>query len=293
MTNKISFFLMAYKGYYVLQKYIEDFGTSNLDCVIVGRDNHIINDYFKEIVELCQKYNIAYYERTSDINLQSDYAISISWRWIISHKVKLIILHDSLLPRYRGFAPLVNSLINKEKKIGVTALFASNEYDKGDIITQKGISVNYPIKIKDAIDLLLPLYYDLFKEVVTKIISRLPLESNPQDEELASYSLWRDEHDYEINWFESSDYIKRFIDAVGEPYLGASSFLKERKVKILQACEEKDVIIENKTPGKIIFIKNGEPVVVCGKGLLRIEKMIDDDTRKDLIPMTKFKVRFR
>jgi methionyl-tRNA formyltransferase len=293
MDNKIAFFLMTSKGFYVLQRYLLDFGTSNIDCIIVARDRNIMNDYFEEIVALCEKEKIPYYERNSDIKLKCDYAISISWRWIIRNKVKIVVLHDSLLPKYRGFSPLVNSLINKEKKIGVTALFAVDEYDKGDIITQKGISVNYPLKIQDAIGLLLPIYYDWVKEVVTKIINSLPLEANPQDEQCTSYSLWRDEYDYKINWLWDSDYIKRFIDAVGEPYSGAYSFIGERKVRILNAQEEIEVPIQNRTPGKIIFIKNGEPVIVCGKGLLRIEKMIDDETRNDLIPMAKFRVRFR
>ena len=284
---------MTFKGYYVLEKYLESFGTSNLDCVIIGRDNHIDCDYFNEIKELCQRNNIVYHERSSEINLQSDYAFSISWRWMINEKVKLIVLHDSLLPRYRGFAPLVNSLINKEKQIGVTALFASHEYDKGDIIAQKGVSINYPIKIKKAIDLLLPVYSNLVNEIATKILNNIPLESISQNDFSASYSLWRDEQDYEINWLNDSDTIKRFIDAVGDPYSGASTYIEERKVRILDAESENDVYIENRTPGKIIFIKEGKPVIVCGEGLLSIEKMIDDSTRDNLIPFQKFKVRFK
>jgi len=293
MTKLLSFFVMTQKGFYVLQKYLEDFGTSNLDCIIIGRDNHLQNDYFNELADLCEKNNLKYFERTSKFVLKSEYAISISWRWIIDSKIKLIILHDSLLPRYRGFAPLVSSLINNEKKIGVTALFADKDYDKGDIILQEGINIKYPIKIKEAISLILPIYYNLINKVVTKIINSLPLESRTQNEKLASYSLWRDENDYNINWFENSAYIRRFIDAVGEPYSGASTSLEGEKIRIFQAHEELDVTIENRTPGKIIFLKEGEPVVVCGKGLLRIEKMINDDTRNDVIPMIKFRLHFK
>ena len=49
------------------------------------------------------------------------------------------------MPKYRGFAPLVNSLVNGEKIIGVTALFASEEYDNGDIIMQSSVDITYPI----------------------------------------------------------------------------------------------------------------------------------------------------
>jgi methionyl-tRNA formyltransferase len=293
MNSKVSLFLMTQKGYYVLQKFIADFGILRLDCVIIGRDSHINNDYYNEIVKLCEENNIKYYNRLSKYHLQSKYAISISWKWIIKSKARLIVLHDSLLPKYRGFAPVVNSLINNEKKVGVTAIFASNEYDKGEIIAQKSKHISYPITIKETITLLLPIYYEVVKDVITKIVNNISIQSIPQNENLASYSLWRDENDYEINWFEKSSYIRRFIDAVGDPYSGASSYLDGRKIRILVAQEELDVNIENRIPGKVIFLNRGTPVVVCGEGLLRIEKMIDDETRMDLIPMTKLRVRFR
>jgi methionyl-tRNA formyltransferase len=54
-------------------------------------------------------------------------------------------MHDSLLPKYRGFAPLPNALINGEREVGVTALFASEEYDMGDIVCQRRLAVEYPM----------------------------------------------------------------------------------------------------------------------------------------------------
>jgi methionyl-tRNA formyltransferase len=54
----------------------------------------------------------------------SDFNIAISWRWMLKVS-NLIVIHDSLLPKYRGFSPLVNMLINGEDTLGVTVLFAT------------------------------------------------------------------------------------------------------------------------------------------------------------------------
>ena len=55
---------------------------------------------------------------------------------------------------------------------------------------------------------------------------------------------------------------------------------------------EKDVKIENRTPGKVIFLIDAKPIVVCGKGLIKINEMVDDQTRQSLLPMSKFRSRF-
>ena len=70
------------------------------------------------------------------------FKFAIGWKWIIDNTSQLIVLHDSLLPKYRGFSPLVNSLINGDTLTGVTALFASSEYDKGEIIEQAQIGLD-------------------------------------------------------------------------------------------------------------------------------------------------------
>ncbi|MMZ71732.1 hypothetical protein D1872_352860 [compost metagenome] len=54
-----------------------------------------------------------------------------------------------------------------------------------------------------------------------------------------------------------------------------------------------DVKIEIRTPGKIIFFEDGFPIVVCGKGLLKILSIRDDKSQKELLPLKKFRVRFK
>lgn len=291
---KTTLFIMTQKGYETLKTLISNNYHHIVNFVVVGRDKNINNDYAQEIIDLCKKNNINYYEKKADYSVKSEYSIAISWRWLIkTNNSKLIVLHDSLLPKYRGFAPLVNSLINKEEKIGVTALYANDKYDRGNILFQSSTKINYPIKINETIEIVSKNYTELILKIFKNISNKNPIKGCKQKDEDATYSLWRDEDDYLIDWSKDSDYILRFINAVGNPYKGASSYIKNEKVRILEASKELDVIIENRTPGKIIFIEDGCPVIVCKKGLIKILKIINDKNGKSILPLKSFRTIFK
>jgi methionyl-tRNA formyltransferase len=284
---------MSYKGYYVLKKILSEFNHLAIDKIISSRDNKVEKDFYDEIMDLSVSSGIQFFDRNDLFVIETEYIVAISWRWIIKTEKQLIVLHDSLLPRYRGFSPLVNCLINEEKTIGVTAIIANDEYDTGEIIDQREVGIEYPIKIFEAIEVITPLYFEIIREIISKIITGKQLIGINQDESLCSYSLWRDEEDYRIDWSEKASYIKRFIDSLGFPFLGASSFVDNKKVRIVDAEEFTDVKIENRTPGKVIFIKRGYPVVVCGEGLLLLTKVNEDDSGKSALPLNKIRILFK
>lgn len=289
---RITLYLMTQKGFEVLNALIVKNLQSIISEVILGRDKNIQNDYAAEIISLCKQNNIKHFERHENHEVLSDYSLAISWRWLIPESnSKLIVLHDSLLPKYRGFSPLVNMLINKEKEIGVSALFASEEYDKGDIIAQSSTIINYPITISEAINLISENYIALTLKIFSLLISNKEILGIPQNELNASYSLWRNEEDYLINWQKSSEEILNLINAVSNPYKGATTFLNGlQKVRILEAELITDVTIENRDVGKLIFVKNNFPVIVCGSGLIKILKIIDDKTGIDMLPFNSFRI---
>lgn len=290
----ISLFLMSKKGLYSLQSIVDNNLSNKIDKVVSSRDSSISKDYYKEIKDLCQKNNILFYDKGENFKVESEYVFAISWRWMLDcDKSNLIVFHDSLLPKYRGFNPLVSCLLNKEKKIGVTALFASEEFDTGPIISQSSSAITYPIKLEHAIDIICENYSNLCLELIKKINSNTGLKSKPQDETEASYSVWRDEEDYEIDWNESSNEICLLINSVGFPYLGASCFLEGKKVRILEAEVYKDLKIENRTPGKLLLKKEGFPVIICGEGLLLIKYAIYDHNKESILPLKKFRTKFR
>jgi methionyl-tRNA formyltransferase len=289
--RNLTLFLMTQKGHAALQGIIARVGADAVGAVVSCRDHGVRNDCYEEIRGTCKEAAIPFFDRRSNDSLLTDSALAVSWRWMIRGVPNLVVFHDSLLPRYRGFAPLPNALINGEPMIGVSALFAGDDYDTGDIICQKSVRVEYPIKIQKAIDDLLPLYTELGAELASAICSGVELRGQKQDDSQASYSLWRDEADYQIEWSWDSERIARFIDAVGHPYLGARSNLNHEEVIIRESVVEPDVCVENRTPGKVIFMRGDHPVVTCGRGLLRIVRLEDREGRS-LLPLKKFRLRF-
>lgn len=294
MMNKIALFLMSQKGYESITRVVGQFGSGLIDFVVLSKDKNVNNDYYSEILEFCKQNQIQTYDKNDSFNLKSKYIIAISWRWLIAadDNSTLITLHDSLLPKYRGFAPLVNQLINREPEVGVTAIVSNDDYDKGEVISQVRMKISYPVKIMDVIGKLSMKYAELLLDVVSKIRDTEDLVTYKQDENEATYSLWRDEEDYRIDWKKSASYILGFINALGDPYKGASAILLNRKIRIFDAMEVEDVDIVNRDVGKVIFMKDGFPVVTCGEGLLKLTKSVYNDTQESIFPLTRFRIRF-
>jgi len=287
----IAIHAMTRKGFIVVQSFLETHGPERLECVIGDNDATLQNDWHSELRNLCAQNGVPFFHRKDRHQPKAAWQFAISWRFIIEAAGTLIVLHDSPLPRYRGFAPMLNMLINGEDSIGVTALLASKEYDRGDIIDQRTISIQYPMTIGEAIGLSIPLYCELVNEIAAKILAGQDLVSRPQKDEEATYSLWRNEDDFTINWSMDASHIRRHIDALSSPYKGASTFMEGRKLRVFKVIDRDDVHIENRDPGKVIFMENGNAVIVCGKGLLTLIDVRDDETGERLSPFPKFKVR--
>jgi len=283
---------MTEKGFRTLDNFINEFGSEQIEAVITCQDESVKNDFYHEIILLCKSNNIKVYNRNEKYILKSDYSIAISWRWVIKNinKPKLIIIHDSLLPKYRGFNPLVSYLLNKENYIGATMLYASHRVDYGDIIYQIKMKIRYPLKIQEAILIVSELYYKLVRKFYLATKSAARIVAYKQDGKKATYSMWRDDKDYKIDWNKDSKYLKRFIDSVGYPYKGAYTFLNNRKIIINDAKEKEDRIIENRVPGKVFSLVNGNPLVVCGKGLLELTDL--RSINGHIIKISKIKTRF-
>lgn len=286
---------MSEKGLRSLQYIIKNELIHNIDFIIIGRDKNVIKDYAEEIIALANIKKIPWFEQKGKYTIKTRYAIAISWRWLLNfecNSTQLIVLHDSLLPKYRGFTPLVNQLINNESFIGVTALFASKKYDRGNIIDQIKLKIVYPKKIEQVISIVANVYGKLVIRLLLIIEKNERIIGKPQIEKEATYSLWRDNKDYRIEWSKDASYIKRFIDAVGFPYFGASTLMDNKLIRIVDSNIIEDVVITNREYGKIIFIIDDKPVVVCKKGLLKINTAYYDDNKISIFPLKKFRTRF-
>jgi len=223
--------------------------------------------------------------------------VCVGWRfmipkdWIDYLNGHVLITHDSLLPKYRGFAPLASALINGEKEAGLTVMLAGAEMDTGDIIYQKIISIDTNYTISDLIKVIMPLFDEGVVSSLKKMISG-KIKRKKQDHSKATYSIWRDEIDLWIDWNESASRIERTIRALGRPYMGARTRHGNEEVMVQKSEVVPDIPFEIRQPGKVWKLTNdGMPVVVCGKDMLLITEASIGN--KSLIPMKKLRVRFR
>ena len=273
--KNIGLLTLGKKGLVALMSLKDDDLLSKLNFVVIAQDTSIQNDFSNEIEEFCKEYEIKWYTKQSfeKEKLSCDLLVAIGWRWLVNtDHYKLITIHDSLLPKYRGFNPLVTALIEGDKMIGATALFANEEIDSGNIISQESIEIDYPIKIQDAINKIA----DLYGKIVVNLLQSKELNSRPQNHAKATYSLWRNDEDYRIDWSWGAEKIIRFIDAVGYPYLGALTTYNGKDIRIIQAVQVSDVEIVNRTSGKLFKVEKKRPIIVCRKGMIQINKAVTD-----------------
>ncbi len=308
--KKITLFLMTEKGLECLKTIIQTFGAESIAQVYTHDDTNVENDYSREICDLCEKENIEYSLEygegkgegqtwKEEGGIPTDFAIVIGWRWLIETDKTVLVLHDSLLPRYKGWNPLVTALINGDTKIGVSAFLATKEADMGQVIMKEAVYITYPIKIKQAIEKIIPAYQIIcckIMELLNEGWSGFPKIENRED---SSYSMWRDEEDYRIDWNWSADKIVRFANAVGFPYSGAFTNTNYWEGKITIAdCEEyflkTEVEISDRQQhvGKVIFKEGDKYIVVAGEGLVQINEM-SVQTSAESIEWNKFRIRFK
>jgi methionyl-tRNA formyltransferase len=288
--KKILLFIATEKGFEVLKK-LYKYDKKIIGLVSSFQEEYVKEEFYYKIEEFCNEKQISFKEYNKEFkqNLESilkafniTEAVAISWRYFIPLKInklletKLIIFHDSLLPKYRGFCPTPTAIICGEKEIGISVFFATNEIDKGEIILQKKIKIDTNLYIKDIILKQSKLYSEAMIELI-EMIRRGSIRSELQDETKATYSIWRNPEDCQIDWNLSSFEIYNLIRAVSFPYMGAFTYYEGEKVYILKSEIVKDIKFLKRNPGKIWKIDKKMPIVVCGKGMIKLIKVKDKD----------------
>ncbi|MBD2779737.1 bifunctional UDP-4-amino-4-deoxy-L-arabinose formyltransferase/UDP-glucuronic acid oxidase ArnA [Xenorhabdus sp. 42] len=174
-------------------------------------------------------------------------------------------LHGSLLPKYRGRAPVNWAVLNGETETGVTLHKMLVKPDAGDIVAQKAIQIGETDTSLDIHGKMRETSVELLNDILPQIKSG-QYPSIPQDESQVTYFGRRTAEDGEIVWSKSATEINNLVRAVTEPYPGAFTFLGERKIIIWRSRPLDQA--HGKRPGTVI---STEPfVIACGEGALEI-----------------------
>lgn len=181
----------------------------------------------------------------------------------------VINLHPSLLPRYRGRAPINWAILRGETTLGLTAHFVDGGLDTGDIISQMSFELGTDHDVGDALEILYPLYYRLTKEVLG-FIRRGRVPRTPQDHSQATRFSHRRPEDGRIDWHQSVHSIWNLVRAVSSPYPGAFTTLADYKLTVWKAQPSSFHLTSRSTPGAVLDVGTHGVAVQCGDGILSL-----------------------
>ena len=174
-------------------------------------------------------------------------------------------LHGSLLPRYRGRAPVNWALVNGETETGVTLHAMVKRPDAGDIAGQRAVTITEE-------DTSLTLHGKLntaARQLLTDLLPRIKDGSvtlRKQNEAEASYFGRRTPADGEIDWHKPARVVNNLVRAVTEPYPGAFTCFGQQKMLVWSARPLDRT--HDQRPGTVLSL---DPLVVaCGEGALEI-----------------------
>ncbi|MGB5243316.1 MAG: methionyl-tRNA formyltransferase [Lutimonas sp.] len=181
-------------------------------------------------------------------------------------------LHASLLPQYRGAAPINWAIINGEQKTGVTTFFLNENIDEGAIILQEEIAIGQRQTAGELHDKLMEIGSELVIKTVELISSHQVVPKNQSHDTFKPAPKLTSEN-CKINWSEDVHTVYNHIRGLS-PYPLAHTMLKNgnEQIKVLIHSGNPVLFEHDKKPGSI-FIENRELHVFCSDGYLNIEAL--------------------
>lgn len=198
-----------------------------------------------------------------------DLGVAAGWYFMLPGRLRKHIphgvagLHASMLPRYRGNAPLNWAIINGESETGVSLFQLDDGVDEGALFGQASFAVTETSAIADLIDLSTAASIRLLSDLV----EHWPVEPTAQVG-APSYCLVRRPADSRIDWRHTVSQVDRLVRASGRPYEGAFSFLDSRRLTVWRA--RPSPLELSGSPGQVWRAPDGSVLVVCGIGALEV-----------------------
>ncbi len=179
-------------------------------------------------------------------------------------------LHPSLLPKYRGAAPIPAAILAGEVETGATIMRMSEKIDRGDILAQEKISIA-PDETTKTLTEKLAILGGRLLAITIPLIIKGEISPQAQGESPTPYSFQLKKNDGKIDWQESAELIERQIRAF-DPWPGTFTKLDGKILKILKTCVIKENIEPSK-PGFVFLSKNKELAVQTSKDSLAIQQL--------------------
>ncbi|MDX2164406.1 MAG: methionyl-tRNA formyltransferase [Gammaproteobacteria bacterium] len=225
------------------------------------------------VKQLAKKYRLPVFQpeklrefphENIDVFVVAMYGLLIPEFILFNPKYGCINVHPSLLPRWRGAAPIVRPLLVGDTETGVTIMKMEKGLDTGDILLQE----KYLILPSDNIRTLQATLSTMGAKLLLTTLANLEnITPQKQDDTLATYAQKIEKSEYQINWLKSAEEINRQIRA----FYPAFSYLEDQLIKIWEA----EIIPQNisATPGTIMDAGQMGIDIATGKYILRAKKL--------------------
>lgn len=209
--------------------------------------------------------------------------------WLIRlPKYGCLNVHASLLPKYRGAAPIHWAILNGDRETGVTIMQMNDGLDTGDMLE------TIPLIIKDGettgelFDRIAPIGGEVINEVLAKALAG-SLQPVPQDDSQATYANKITKEMGALDWTRSAVALANQIRGLS-PAPGCFTFLEAgKRIKVWQACAMTNEVAKTKNisvtaaepiPGTIIGVTEKSFLVATGEGVLEVLEVQPDNKKR-------------
>ena len=206
------------------------------------------------------------------MQIQPDLIVVIAYGHLLSEKILkipkigAINVHASLLPKYRGPAPIQWAIINGEDQTGVTTLFMDAGMDTGDMLISRSETILPADTAATLHDRLAILGANTLLQTLQQLADQT-LQPTRQDHDKATYAPLLKKQDGRIDWHKSAEALEPFIRGM-TPWPGAFTFHNQNRLKIFKSAPLDQPIAA--PAGTILKGFPDEFVVATGKGALSI-----------------------
>ena len=181
-------------------------------------------------------------------------------------KIACLNLHASLLPRWRGAAPIQAAIAAGDRETGITVMYMDEGLDTGDILLQRAVDILPNDTGGSLHDRLAQIAPEILRQSLV-LLAKGIAPRIPQDNSLTTYAPKLKREDGRIDWSEPAEMIERKIRAFN-PWPGALMKVDEQNLKIFSAS----VVDLNGKPGEIL-IRKDQLIVATGKDALALNEV--------------------
>jgi len=247
---------------------------------------------FTPVKEYALEHNIPVYqpksvktEETLEIirELNPDLIVVVAYGKILPQelidipRLGVINVHSSLLPKFRGAAPIHAALINGEEETGVTIMYIAEELDAGDMIMTGKTPITEEDTLATLHDRLMGIGAETLLEAVNKI-GEGTAPRIPQDHSKATFIKPFKKEDCEVNWSETKENIFNFVRGMN-PFPCSHTYLEGKLYKIY-GVEKSEREYEGECGTIVKLLKGKGPVVKVANGSVVLSQVKPENKKK-------------